>query len=210
MNPWNDDAGDTPAPTDARDRALAVRSAAIIWRAFPYCQWRYGERGRAFGRSDAGYLITLATVDDATFRHQVAWLIDVLAPRGMPSLLMEYQLESLGRLWRRERPLERNPFLGGAAELRARRLLAMDAAVFDACERICRQAASRGQARSSDAGRLLAAAVVDCALGVGAHEDALARWFIDAEPGDGGWAGACARALEYARAGCRPLTETAP
>ncbi|MDQ3090583.1 MAG: hypothetical protein M3R46_02770 [Actinomycetota bacterium] len=47
-------------------------------------------------------------MDDATSRQQVAWLIGVLAPRGMPSLLMEYQLECLGRLWRRERPIERN------------------------------------------------------------------------------------------------------
>ncbi len=31
MNPWNPAAGDTPAPTDAKDRALVERSARVIW-----------------------------------------------------------------------------------------------------------------------------------------------------------------------------------
>lgn len=196
-NPWNPEAGDTPAPADARDRELVERSARVIWRAFPYVAWRYGERGRSFGRSDAGYLITLLTLDESVARQQVAWLAGVLAPRGMPSLLLEYQLESLGRMWRRDRTRGENRFVVLGAELRASRLSVLDAPVFDACERLCWSAAL-GVARRRGAGRLIAGAVADAALGLGEHDEALVGWFADAANDDPAWSNACAAARELA------------
>ncbi len=200
-NPFNREAGSVPAPSDPRDIAIVERSAQIIWRAFPYFEWRYGKRGRAFGRSDAGYLVTLARHDESVSREQVAWLANVLASRGMPSVLLEYQLESLGRLWRRERGEERNRFLLLASELRKARLDALQASVFEACEALCR-AASAGLPMRRGAGFLIAAAVADAACGLGPHDAALVAWFSEAEPRDAVWSEACASARDLARREC--------
>ncbi len=199
MNPFNPDAGSTPAPVDPADIALVEDAARAMWRAVPYFASRYGERGRAFGRSDAGYLVTLSGMDEATARAQVAWLAGVLAPRGMPSLLLEIQLEILGRIATRREAPGAGRFLGLAAELRAKRLGALDALTAQACEDRCRRAGP-GQRRRG-AGLLIAAAVADRATGLGDHDEALVRWLAEAEPGDSAWATACteARALAISR-----------
>jgi hypothetical protein len=197
INPLNPDAGDTPAPSDPGDRELAERSARVMWRAFPYFAWRYAERGRAFGRSDAAYLVTLLGQDDRTWRQQVGWLSRVLAPRGMPSILLEYQLESLGRLWSRERHMPGNRFLALAAGLRGARLEVLEDAVFRECESLCRAAGARAPERRG-AGLLIAGAVVDHAVGVGTHYRELVEWFCSGAAGDPAWSRACSSALELA------------
>lgn len=161
-----------------------------MWRAFPYFAWRYGERGRRFGRSDAGFLVTLLELDEATARAQVQWLAGVLAPRGMPSLLLEVQLESLGRAARRFRGSGAERFVALAGHLRARRSSVLEEATFADCETRTRLA-SHGITRRRGAGRLIAAAVADHALGLGDHAGALVRWLSDAEPADAAWRVAC-------------------
>ena len=208
-NPLNPEAGEVPAPTDERDRQLAERSARVIWRAFPYFAWRYGERGRSFGRSDAGYLVTLLEHDEATARIQVAWLAGLLAPRGMPSMLLEVQLESLGRIWRRERAAADNRFLVFSSEMRAARWSALDEEVFEECERLCR-AASNGDPRRRGAGKLIAASVADRAIGIGQHDEGLVRWLCEAAQGEAAWSEACASARALALRRCRRAPDASP
>lgn len=208
-NPFNPEAGEVPAPTDPRDQALVEQSAKIIWRAFPYFAWRYGARGRSFGRSDAGYLMTLQSLDEAVARQQVTWLAGVLAPRGMPSVLLEYQLESLGRLQRRSGAPGENRFIALASELRAARLSALSTAVFAECERSC-WAAARGLTQRRGAGFLIAAAVADRAIGLGEHDEALVRWLSEAEPVELPWSSACASARELAMSRCRDTRSAGP
>ncbi len=50
--PRNPEAGDTPAPATELEQRVVDLSARVMWRAFPYFAWRYGDWGRAFGRSD--------------------------------------------------------------------------------------------------------------------------------------------------------------
>lgn len=201
-NPFNPEAGSTAAPVSMRERELVERSASIIWRAFPYFSWRYSARGRAFGRSDAGYLVTLLGFTESTSGTQVAWLAGVLAPRGMPSILLEYQLESLGRIWRRDGLDGSARFLGHAAALRAARRSALDTQTFEACERLCAVAA-RGDVRRRGAGTLIAAAVADWANGLGDYGDPLIKWFADAVTGDAVWSAACSGASDLARRALR-------
>lgn len=208
-NPFNPEAGSTPSPASARERELVECSAAIIWRAFPYFSWRYSVRGRAFGRSDAGYLVTLLDFNEPTSRTQVAWLADVLATRGMPSILLEYQLESLGRTWKRESLEGSIRFLEHAAELRAARLSALGPQAFAACERLC-AAAARGDARRRGAGILIAAAVADWANGLGAHVDPLINWLVDAATDDVAWSAACGDARDLARGKLRTAEPSSP
>jgi hypothetical protein len=196
VNPFNPEAGDTPAPSDPVDVAIAEQSARVIWRAFPYFAWRYGERGARFGRSDAGYLLTLADVAEGFALSQIDWLAKLLAARGMPSILLEYQLEHLARLTsRQQRPSEPRLRLL-VAHLRRGRLAVMDVQVASECERLCRPAAR--EARRHGVGRLIASAVADGALGLGAHDQALTRWFTDTAPDDVVWGRACAAARDLA------------
>ena len=205
-NPFNPEAGSIAAPASALERQLVERSAAVMWRAFPYFAWRYPARGRAFGRSDAGYLVTLLASNESTARTQVTWLAGLLAPRGMPSILLEYQLESLGRIWRREGLNGSTRLLRHAAELREGRRSVLDAQTFAACEQLC-AAGTGGDGRRRGAGILIAAAVADSANGLGEHADALIRWFTDAVTDDAAWSSACDSAGEFAR---RALRVTGP
>jgi hypothetical protein len=208
VNPFNPEAGETPAPSDPVDVAIAEQSARVIWRAFPYFAWRYGERGARFGRSDAGYLLTLADVPEDLALSQIDWLARLLAARGMPSILLEYQLEHLARLAsRQQRPSETRLRLL-AAHLRRRRLAVMDSRVGSECERLCR-AAVRGQRRRHGAGRLIASAVADGALGFGTHDQALTRWLSDTARDDVAWARACAASRDLAHTNLKPPGGTA-
>ena len=200
MNPLNPEAGDTPAPSDPKDLAAVERSAKIIWRAFPYFAWRYGERGASFGRSDAGFLVTLANLDHDAALWQVLWLARLLAARGMPSLLLEYQLESLGRVALRGQRPGASRLRTLAEHLRRGRLAVLDASVADECEQLCWTAARRDRRRVG-AGHLIASAVADRVLGLGEHDQALVHWLSGTEPEDRAWARACtaARALADAR-----------
>ena len=197
MNPLNPEAGDTPAPSDPALLAIAERSAAVVWRAVPYFGWRFSGRGRAFGRSDAGYLLTLPLAGDHAAHKQVAWLAGVLAPRGLPSLLLELQLEHLGRIARRRARAEATMLLALAASLRDRRVAALDPEVFSRCEELCRRAAAGARQRRG-AGLLIASAVADGANGLGEHAEALVRWLTEACPGEEPWAAACAQAHRLA------------
>jgi len=179
--------------------ALVERSAKIVLRSVPYFAWRYGDRGRSFGRSDAGYLVTPSTAAAAVARQQVAWLARVLAARGMPRVLLESQLESLGRLARRQGRAGAERLLGLAAELRGARLGAIAATVWSECERLCRDGV-RGDRRPRWAGVFIAASVTDRVNAVSEHDDTLVAWFQAADPGDATWQRACAPAYAFSRA----------
>jgi hypothetical protein len=208
VNPFNPEAGETPAPDGPVDIAIAEQSARVIWRAFPYFAWRYGERGARFGRSDAGYLLTLTDVPEDFALLQIDWLAKLLAARGMPSILLEYQLEHLARLASRQhRPSESRLRLL-AAYLRCGRLAVMDVRVGPESERLCR-AAVGGQRRRHGVGRLIASAVADGALGFGAHDQALVRWLSDIDPDDVAWARACVAARDLALSSVKSAGGTA-
>ncbi|MEI7731506.1 MAG: biliverdin-producing heme oxygenase [Verrucomicrobiota bacterium] len=91
----NPEAGRHPVPTDEREIQAALKAADDCWQRFPYFEHRYGERGRRFARSDAAWLATLAQYEPAQITQQVRWLGRVLAARGMPTLLLQVQLELL-------------------------------------------------------------------------------------------------------------------
>jgi hypothetical protein len=190
VNPFNPEAGDAPAPGHPEDVAIVERSARLLWRAFPYFAWRYGERGRAFGRSDAGFLATLQELGEDVAVQQVTWLAALLAARGMPSLLLEYQLQSLGRATQRRRRPGAALLLGVAARMRSARLRVLDVQVSVRCEHLCRAAAHGVRCRRG-AGLLIAAAVTDGARGLGEHDEALVRWLSDAVPDEHTWSVAC-------------------
>jgi hypothetical protein len=83
------------------------RSAFAYARAFPYLQWRYGEHGDGFVRSDHAHLIALAESDPEELDRQIRWTGDLLSGRGMPRWMLETALVLMGRATQRllpERP----------------------------------------------------------------------------------------------------------
>ena len=81
--------------TDATLLRAAVRAAQGSINAMPYYGARYGARGSRFATTDSAWLISLAALTEDRAVHQVEWLARVLAPRGMPSWLLETHLDAL-------------------------------------------------------------------------------------------------------------------
>ena len=91
----NPEAGHHPVPEDPREVEAAIRAGDRCWEQFPYCEQRYGERGRRFSRSDAAWKASLCRLESAQIVEQTRWLGRVLAARGMPSVILQVTLEIL-------------------------------------------------------------------------------------------------------------------
>ena len=91
----NPEAGNHPVPSDARETQAALKAGEICRNRFPYFEQRYGVRGRRFTRSDSAWLVTLSRNEPAEITKQIQWLGRVLSSRGMPTVLLQTQLEIL-------------------------------------------------------------------------------------------------------------------
>ena len=169
---------------------LTRRVAAVIWRAVPYYPFRYGERGRKFGLSDGGWLITLATYTPERRLQQVEWLTKLLAARAMPSWLMELQLRATVVIGRR---------LGwhGAAAIASvgEHLAARRRAVLSD-ERFAEAGRTFGRGRLADGtGKLIASAYADTAIGWCASPAPVTTWLADPAVFPPPWRDAVARTV---------------
>jgi hypothetical protein len=181
----NADAGAHPVTVDSRELQAALQAGEISWRRFPYYQWRYGERGLAFTRSDSAWLVQLALYEQEFVDQQIRWLGRVLGARGMPRLLLESHLRELHTQLLILVPEngERYASLAKAADMLASARLGRldDAALarlesdFDAI------VGSRWAARLPHTGALLASAVADDAEGIYGVLTTLLPWLIDAQ-----------------------------
>ena len=178
MNPFNAEAGSVPAPSDPLEILVARRSAAVVWRAVPYFELRYGERGQRFGLSDGAWLVTLAHMLPEIRDAQVEWLARVLAARGMPSWLVELQLAVSARVGRKLGWARASAMHDAAQALAARRRTRLSDAAFDEAERRFR-AAVGPERLGRGTGRLVASAHVDVALGLCASTAACLDWLRD-------------------------------
>jgi len=176
-HPTNIEAGNIPYPTDIREIALTERSVEVLWRAFPYLQRRYGQRGRRFGSSDVGYLVVCAGLPSTAFLDQVIWLGGILASRGMPSWLLECQLRHLAACGRRRHWAGANRAAEGAETLADRRRAVLSEAQFRAAGRTFRDARPDLPPRLAEGtGRLLASAVADTLSGLAPSAEPFLGW----------------------------------
>lgn len=84
----NPEAGNHPWPDNPAIIHAALLASEQCWQAYPYLQQRYGERGKRYSDSDSGWLCTLAKLEAGIVKQQVFWLAQVLAARGLPSLIL--------------------------------------------------------------------------------------------------------------------------
>jgi len=177
---------------------IVERAATVIWRAFPYFAWRFDGRGRAFGRSDAGYLTTLVDLPPTMRDAQVLWLAKLLSSRGMPSLLLDVQLELLARVGSRSGWGGAGAMGDAALHLRGQRQLVLSDAHLRACDRFFLARAAPLPHRRG-IGALIAAEVADQRLGYVAG-DATLGWLLSHGPDQESWRRACAETRVLAQA----------
>jgi hypothetical protein len=201
-NPLNSEAGQVPVPSDPIEIAAAVRASHIMWKAFPYLGFRYGERGRRFGNSDSGYFLTLLGYDQEMINRQIDWMVGLLAPRGMPSFVVEAHLRALYRVLRRtSKPKPSIDTLLCAAErlrdLRRARFSDEEIAAFGA--RFAARAGFPERRWARGVGSLLACAVADELNGVKVAVEGLEGWFTDRAVFSRAWIDAAKATVRAAR-----------
>jgi hypothetical protein len=199
----NPEAGRHPLPADAREVEASLRAGDSCWRRFPYFEQRYGERGRRFARSDAAWQATLCRYDPEQIVQQVRWLGRVLAARGMPTLLLQVQLEILVEELTVAIPEKRAVYeklLPAAADLHASRHRQLaDERLEALAAAFARAVGPEWSTRYPDAGRLLGAAVADELNGSEGAVESLCAWLTDTARFPAAWIAAVAATLAQAR-----------
>ncbi len=209
----NPEAGRHAVPADAREIQASLRAGDCCWERFPYFEARYGERGRRFSRSDAAWKATLCQFEPAQIRQQVQWLGRVLAGRGMPTFLLQDQLEFLVRELSAAVPEKKSAYenlLPAAAELAAmRRLHLSDAQLQRIADDFDAAAGPEWSARFPRTGKLLGGAVADELTGHALAVESLRSWMTDPDRFPAVWIAAVDAALIQARQLAR-LTANTP
>ncbi len=190
-------------PADAREVEAAVRAGDACWQRFPYYEQRYGERGLRFSRSDAAWQATLCGYPPPQILQQVRWLGRVLAGRGMPTLLLQVQLEILVEELVAAIPEKRAGYeklLPAAAALHATRCSHLaDASVDAIAVEFDRAVGREWSARLPHTGALLCAAVADELDGNENAVDSLRPWLTDSARFPAEWIAAVEASLAQAR-----------
>ncbi len=204
----NAEAGRHPVPAEAREVQAALRAADLCWQRFPYFEHRYGERGRRFARSDAAWLATLCQYEPVQITQQVQWLGRVLAARGMPTFLLQDQLQILAAELSAGLP-EKKPayekFAHAAAELAtARRRHLTDQQLETLAAEFDHAVGPEWSARFPHTGTLLASAVADELNGSENAVESLRPWLTDPTRFSSQWIVAVEAILSQARHAARP------
>ena len=179
----NPEAGRHPVPADAREVKASLQAADICWQRFPYFEARYGERGRRFARSDGAWLATLCQFDQEQINQQVRWLGRVLSTRGMPTILLQVQLEILFEELAAAIP-EKKPdyekLLVAASELHNCRSRYIEEDLFHAlADSFNRAVGPEWSERFLNAGELLVSAVADERAGSIGTVENIETWMCD-------------------------------
>lgn len=183
LNPINPDAGQVPVPKDGREVTAALAAGPTTHRLFPYVEWRYGERGQRFSRSDSAWLAWLTQHPQSHVDEQVVWLRSVLSNRGMPSILLETHLRVLEKHLSRaipERAARYRRLVNAASRLTAcRRSLLSSTDETALVENFARSVGWSSEFVVRGTGRLLVAAAVDERDGARNAVSSLERWLCD-------------------------------
>ncbi|MCX6875225.1 MAG: biliverdin-producing heme oxygenase [Verrucomicrobia bacterium] len=204
----NPEAGRHPVPADAREVQAALRAADLCWQRFPYFEHRYGERGRRFARSDAAWLATLVHYEPAQILQQVQWLGRVLAGRGMPTLLLQVQLELLVQELSTAIPAKQSDYekLSPAAVALhdSRRKHLADDQLHALTAGFDHAVGPEWSGKFPHTGALLAAGVADELAGNAGAVETLRSWMTDATRFPATWIAAVQTSLAQAQEHVRP------
>lgn len=204
INPF---AGYHPVTASPEEREAVQRATETALRDTPYYLERFGERGRLFGGSDGGWLVTLCDGDTPYIERQVLWLGRVLSSRGIPRWLLQRYLRILHDELARSVPRSgaRCAALVHAGALldamQRRHLAEADARALAATFDL--RADPRWVARLPGMGRILVGAVVDEAGGIPGAVASVVGWAADPEHFPAPWVNAVEATVAEARGRAR-------
>jgi heme oxygenase len=177
----NFEAGSHAMPQDPREIALALTAGRAAWKAYPYLELRFGERGKRFTSSDSCWLVALTRMPVATATGSLEWLRSVLATRGLPTVILEEHLRAILLAFKSDFPdwSERSAryepfFLKRAAERRCFGTEAVLSILIDEFDRNFRGYAGF---QVESAAKLLTSAWVDENSGIPGALAATREWF---------------------------------
>lgn len=179
----NPEAGVHPVPNDPRELLAAIDAGEKTWKAFPYFEWRYGDRGKRFTKSDSAWLATLSDMSQEMVHQEVQWLGTVLASRGMPRLLLQRHLENLHEALVQAIPERRSKYdklLKAAEALQASRRNYISDNLFQTLtEEFESMVGPSWSKRLNGAGAILVSAIADEKAGINKAVTSLEEWMTD-------------------------------
>lgn len=203
----NPEAGMHRVAHDPRELLAALDAGEKSWNTYPYFEWRYGERGKRFTRSDSAWLVTLSDMTPDVVHQQVRWLGGLLSARGMPQLLLEHHLGNLHQALVQavpERECRYNRLLEAAGALQALRYRHVESHIFQSLtDKFDEQVGGSWSNRMKGTGQILCSAVADEQAGIEQAVKSLETWMTDASRFPEHWISAVGALLTRARA-CAP------
>lgn len=91
----NPEAGNHEITTNPKYILTSMEASKLCWNYFDYYEFRYGKRGYRYGLSDVAWIVTLVDLKTNEMLTQVDWLVKLLSIHGMPTIMMQKQLEFL-------------------------------------------------------------------------------------------------------------------
>lgn len=204
----NPEAGMHRIACDPRELLAALEAGERSWDAYPYFEWRYGERGKRFTRSDSAWLVTLSDMKPEVVHQQVRWMGHLLSVRGMPQFLLEHHLRNLHEALIEAVPERRRRYeklAEAAASLREMRRGHVDDHTFRALsDEFDARIGDPWRTRLPGTGKILVSAVADEKAGIHKAVESLEGWMTDATRFPGRWISAVRYVLGRARSETRP------
>lgn len=199
----NPDAGTHHISHDPRELLAALDAGEKSWKAYPYFQWRYGERGRRFTRSDSAWLVTLSGMRPEIMDQQVHWLGRLLSVRGMPRILLEHHLHDLCEALVQAVPEREHRYVKlaeAAGGLRKIRHQYIDEYTFESLStEFHGEVGHSWSERLPGTGKILVSAVVDEMAGIDRAVQSLITWMTDSSRFPEPWISAVHNILAKAR-----------
>lgn len=199
----NPEAGRHPIPADSREMQAAMQAADLCWQRFPYYEFRYGERGRRFARSDGAWLVTLCQYDQEKVQQQIRWLCRVLSTRGMPTMMLQAKLEILAAKLTEAIPGNQYSYQKlselAAEVLASRRKHFSDEQFSSLADGFNKAVGQEWADRYKNAGELLVCAVSDELEGFADNTESIRQWLTDSARFPATWIQAAEATLAEAR-----------
>jgi len=178
----NPEAGSHMVPQDPMDIVLALQAGKTAWEAFPYLQMRFGERGMRFTSSDSCWLLALTQLSTDAATKNLSWLRRVLAPRGIPTIILMQHLRQIAKLLNDPHAVQSS----SRSESYAAFLDNVDLEqkytnqyLHNSTQKFSRKLTSCNGLRVPDAAELIASAWLDERAGITGAFEATKSWFVD-------------------------------
>jgi hypothetical protein len=165
---------------------------------------RFGDRGRRFTVSDSAWLVTLCELSQEDAIRQVDWLGKFLSIRGMPTYIMEIQMQQLYKELSELIPSNEHKYhklIKVAENIKDRREIHMNESLFETCNNIFEEhfielnvSEKKCSNLNKNIGKLIASSIIDNKNGI-SDDRSLEKWLKSKETFPDNWIAAVEKAF---------------